>query len=512
MSKKLFVIILLLFFILTASGNIDSIDATTHLYLAKQIVTQSRIDFGKDVIGSQMVAQSDPKTGNYYPIYNFGYAVLLIPAVLLSNSIRTLLHTSPSLFPQQPDWIMTAYLNLFNGVVLILIGYMIRRFVYQLVRDRSEKINIFMLVGIFASNLIIQGHQQFAHLLFSLFVLLALDQLTQYAHHNRAINIILFSLAFAAVAASYNTTFIFLIPALLIYYVFASEKKQRNVYQTLKLGLSFLPAIAVQGIWNYLRYGNPLLTGYLQRAEAIYVFNIGEMIKHLYGMTIGPNKGLLIYSPILFFSYLYCLKNMKTKNKSVRSLIVFFLTLTVSYLLGYSPVTFWHGDSAYGPRYLTPLVVVGLVFFILFMQETKTKMAKIIITLFIFFGVLVQIPGLLIPHFTYRFISKQTCVGSERWYYDFRCAPFLVGWAQLLKRETKETPLIFKGDQSDKIVTDKYPNPLTPFKTIYPDPFFDRFSSLKTSRYKVSEDLFNCIYAFTLDMWWIKKYYYANIF
>lgn len=499
----------LVFFILSASGNIDSIDATTHLYLAKQIVNNHRIDFGHDAMAKHMVSNANQRNNNYYPIYNFGYALLLIPGVVLSNVLHSYYHVTPSSFPSKPDYIMTWYINIFNGFVLLLIYFTLKKLLYDLFALKQIKhLDLFMLAAFFSSNLIIQAHQEFVHLLFTLLACLAYEQLVHFVRTKKTICIVLFSLLFTCIAASYNTTFLFLIPAFTLLYLLLSKNIWHQKKEFVFYILSYLPALIVQLIWNYVRFGNMFLTGYHGRVEGIYIFNIVEICKHLIGMTVMGNKGLFVYSPFLIISFWFVFSQYKSNNKNIKAFCLFYITLALTYFLAYSPVIFWHGDSAYGPRYLTPLVVFGVIPFILFMNQLTNKAIALFVACIFVFGILVQIPGILIPHFTYRFITKTVCTSSERWYYDPRCSQILVGWAQLLKRETKETPFIF---QNGPLIVDRYPNPLKPFKTIYPDPLFDARSQYKTRDYKPSEELLNNIYAFTLDLWWIKLHYYKNI-
>lgn len=509
MRKFTLVIILSLFFFLTASGNIDSIDATSHIYLSKQMVEKGRIDFGKDKLAQKMVAGQNIVNRNYYIVYNFGYALFFIPGVVLSNVIRHLLHTPPSLFPAQPDYILTWYANLFNGAVMIATAFTMNKIFKRI--DYKEKSNnwFFMLLLVMGTNMVVQGHHQFAHPLFTLCTVLSFWKLWDYKEKQKITDLILFACLFALTASVYNMTFVLLIIPFLVFYLYPSSSKKGFSKSTIYLLFTFLPALTVQLIWNYLRFGHPFLTGYMELGFKIYELNPVENIKNFIAMTLGPNKGLFFNNPILFVSYIVAIRHSLKKTSPYKTYSLFYLALSLCYFANYTLATIWHGESTYGPRYLFILVVFGIPFILKTWRQTKQTVRVIMIVLLVF-GILIQIPGLLIPHFSFPHISKPYCLKSDYRYFDPRCSPAVVGWAQLIKRETKETMTVYKKS-SDTILTDKYPNPLVPFKTIYPDPFFDAFSKYKTKTYRINEDLFNCIYAFTIDLWWVKQNYYRNI-
>jgi len=497
MSKKIVVALLFIFFLLTASGNIDSIDATSHMYLAKQIVLHGKIDYGTGVLANKMVAGINKNDGNRYIIYNFGYALFYIPGILLSEGVREYLHASPSQFPSQPDYILTWYANMLNGIVIVRIVLLICEILKRFHHKTTNNEWWLLLFLVFGTNMVIQGHHQFAHPIFTLFALLSFLKLWDYREKGHKKDIVLFSVYMTITATLYNATFVLLIIPLILYYSFF------NYY----LLLSFLPSVLVQLVWNYMRYGNPFQMGYLELGFKIYEFNPIENIKNLIGMTIGPNIGLLFNNPLLIISYIVAMKEALKKKSKYKKFSMFYLILTFFYVFNYSLATIWHGESTYGPRYLFILVPLGIPFIFLFWSKAKI-FAKMIVIFLIIIGIFVQIPGLLIPHFTFPLISKPYCIQPNYRYFDPRCSPALVGWVQLLKRETRETPLIFK---QGPLLTEKYPNPLTAFRTLYPDPLFNTFSRYKTIKYQVKEDLFNCVYAFSLDLWWIKQLYYENI-
>jgi hypothetical protein len=504
--------LLLLNFVFFTSGNIDTGDAKTNMYLAKQIILKGKIDFGNDPIiikKEVLTAINNPYNKYYYSVYNFGYALFLVPGVLLSFFIRNLFNFSQSTFPYQYDWIYQLYANLFNASVISLIGVILYKVLTnKKILQPSFKTVIIICATIISTDLFVQGHQQFAHPLFTLILLLAYIVFKDYLKTASNQNLLYFTLATTLLAATYNFTFLLVDAAFIGCYMITKRFKHISWI----FFLSFLPGIIIQLSWNYLRFGNWFAFGYTQMGILLIRLSLSDFVFRFLALTIGFNKGLLFNNPLLILGYWQAIKSLLKKRTPLFLLAHFYLILTVIYIFSYCLTVFWHGESAYGPRFFTPLIPFGIIFALDYLRKSKFQYKFILFVLTLLVGIIIQLPGVLIPHFTFPFISKPLCTKEINRYFNPQCAPFIVGWAQLVKREVIETKIVFASAKSKTIILDKYPNPLRPFQTIYPDPFFDKFSVYKTNKYKANDDLINCIYAFTVDIWWIKIWHYKNLF
>jgi len=94
--------------------------------------------------------------------------------------------------------------------------------------------------------------------------------------------------------------------------------------------------------WNVLRFGSPFLTG-------LHEQTLGEpFLQGLAGLLISPGKGLLWYLPLIVLLP-FAARRFYARSASLSAL---FLVLILLPLLFYSNVLYWHGDPAWGPRYL----------------------------------------------------------------------------------------------------------------------------------------------------------------
>jgi len=103
-----------------------------------------------------------------------------------------------------------------------------------------------------------------------------------------------------------------------------------------------LPFMALVAGWDQARFGNPFKTGLHERT-------LGEpFLNGLLGLLVSPGKGLVWYLPLVFLLP-WCLPAFRRRSGP---LLVFTGGLVLVPLLFYSNVLYWHGDPAWGPRYL----------------------------------------------------------------------------------------------------------------------------------------------------------------
>lgn len=516
-------LILFLVFFLSASGNIDSIDANTHIFLARKILNQGRIYFERqenDILHMPVALNS--KDGNYYPFYNPGYAFLQMPGIIASQTIRRILDVKVPDFPIQPDWIITAYANILNGIAVALIGMLIYRLSIEFKPEleSDNKLPFIIILLILSTNLFVEGHSHFVHPFFTLFLLSCFWQLHGYLKHKQPKYLVLFSLFFLFVGSLYNVTFVLLIPSFLAYtlaycplkaFVHKGRERRTCLGTTALIMAATLPAFFLQLTWNYLRFGNVLSMGYFDVGMKLYDFSLPVMAKNAFGLLFSLNKGFFIHNVVLVFAVVFVLRDL-IRNKGEKRLNWFISALFLAYLAGYIPYTYWHGDEAYGPRFLTPLIPWGILVIILNIRSFGTTLGKVVLGTAITAGVFIQIPGILIPNFSIIYLAPSNCPQYDRRYFDWRCSSVKVGWSHLIRRRIKETLIVTASNKNTKnAIALAYPNPPKPFRTIYPDPLFDRLSPYKTASYTPDKKMAGDIYSFVIDIWWIKNRLYKNI-
>lgn len=115
--------------------------------------------------------------------------------------------------------------------------------------------------------------------------------------------------------------------------------------------VSFLTPIVAAGIislwWNALRFGSIWDSGYV----ATETFS-APWLAGIYGLTIGPARGLIWYNPILLLAVPGSVWFWRHARRSFLPIGA----LVLVYVLLYAKWYMWHGGYSWGPRFLVPLL------------------------------------------------------------------------------------------------------------------------------------------------------------
>ncbi len=110
-------------------------------------------------------------------------------------------------------------------------------------------------------------------------------------------------------------------------------------------GLGALPAVVVNAVYDAVRFGSPLLTNPPTKPDHSLGFPPWLGLPDL---LISPGKGLLWYTPAVLLLVLAARPFWRRCPLPA----TLFALICGGYLLFYSNVNYWHGDPAWGPRYL----------------------------------------------------------------------------------------------------------------------------------------------------------------
>lgn len=141
---------------------------------------------------------------------------------------------------------------------------------------------------------------------------------------------------------------------LLLVYLYRRHGRNWRAYITpiLLFGLPVLAALAATGWYNWLRFGDPLTTGYLPGERFATPFFEG-----FYGLTFSPGKGLFWYNPLLFaalFAWLAFWRQARAEALLVAAVVL-------SNLAFYAPWYLWWAGHAWGPRFLVTILPFAIL-------------------------------------------------------------------------------------------------------------------------------------------------------
>lgn len=157
---------------------------------------------------------------------------------------------------------------------------------------------------------------------------------------------------------------------------------------------SGLPFLA----YNWFFFGN-VFGGYVQNLDK---FSLSiDILSNYAGLFISPNKGLLIFSPILILAVFGYFQLGSLENKNISRLFQWFGPVLILETIMYSFFSDWGGGYSYGYRFLIALVPILCIYIALFLSDTMARFrvgihgylkAGAIATL-ILFSILVQFIG-----------------------------------------------------------------------------------------------------------------------
>ena len=174
---------------------------------------------------------------------------------------------------------------------------------------------------------------------------------------------------------------------------------RRLVVRNWRAFASFCIPVIIAGLlslwWNWLRYGNIWESGYIETES----FS-ANLLTGVFGLLIGPARGLIWYSPILVLALIGAWWFWRNRPW----ILGFVIALTVLYTLVYGKWYMWHGGFSWGPRFMVVLLpflalLTGPVFIWIATRRTGASkwIAAMVVALLFFLSVAVQWLGMLAP-------------------------------------------------------------------------------------------------------------------
>lgn len=164
-------------------------------------------------------------------------------------------------------------------------------------------------------------------------------------------------------------TVLFIIPIWAIQ-IFINEKNFKTV---IAFAVGLLPLALLFLLYNKITTGSAfdLLYNHSTFGDgAAPAANLGfshPSIKALYGLTISPYRGILIYCPMLIFTLVYYFKDKGWSTFQWQK--NYLIYITIGYFLLISSHLVWWGGWSYGPRQLMPIAVLLLFEAVLFIAK-----------------------------------------------------------------------------------------------------------------------------------------------
>jgi hypothetical protein len=121
---------------------------------------------------------------------------------------------------------------------------------------------------------------------------------------------------------------------------------RRKVYESVLFAAGAAPLLFVWAWYNVARFDNPFAGGYR------YQHFTHPFFSGVYGLTLSPGRGVLVYIPLLLVAFAV-IPTLRGTELTLGFLAIALLVLRVVF---YARWWAWYGGSIWGPRFLVPVV------------------------------------------------------------------------------------------------------------------------------------------------------------
>lgn len=329
-------------YLVTASGTILSDVGQLRIEVAKAIIER----FDVTVPAGMGITGVD---GRDYSWFGIGSVLLALPLYAAGKFAGT-----------SPESAVAIMNQLVAAATVLLIYFFVIALGYT--RRTSVAVSIFYGLATFSWY---YAKEDGDHIVETFFTLLSVYYMFRYVTEKRMRFLLQTSAASGMAFLSRPSSVLIIPPLLLLQGLYIVKKEncwaglQLIVQNAFLLLLACLPFLGIACWYNYARFGTLFETGYTLMAERLGLefFSGTALLRGLAGFLVSPGKGFFFYSPIaiLFF---FSIRSFARKQQGAAAS---FILIIMSYLLFLSKNVYWHGDWAWGPRYLlviTPYLII----------------------------------------------------------------------------------------------------------------------------------------------------------
>ncbi len=395
-----FLLALLLILIFSAGGHLVAGDEETMFRVTQNLVTQRSLAVGKESV--TLPSQPPPfqprqentfettsavpgRDGRRYAKYGIGQSLAAIPLFWLGNLGDSAAATRPA-WPT--GWLARLAVSMFNPLMLFVGAWLFlllgRAMGFKPATTRWLAAGL--LFTTMAWPYVKTFYPQPAVMSLLLLVVYAAVQWNR--TRGRKWLLLLGGGLFGIIL--FRASALIVLPVICAYLFFTTPPRQHRAWG-IAVALSAFSAIALTLVYNWLRFGNMLDTGYREVAWTT-PFLLG-----LYGLLFSPGKGIIFYAPLI----LPGTAALFPFAKKHRAETLLFGGLWAAFLLFYSPYNFWTGGFNWGPRFLLPLLPFAILPAGTLMERTDIPWAQRGTAVFLLVGFLIQFPAVLVDHSRY---------------------------------------------------------------------------------------------------------------
>ncbi len=437
---------LLCLYLATSSGHTSSNDEDEMYYVTQGIVERHSLALPPDEAQALAIPRGSARAtdGNYYSPYGPLQSILAIPLYLGG------LQAAAAFDPRFDGFITRAAVTGLPAVATAASAAILALLAHELGLTRANAVFLGLIYGT-ATIAWPYARSFWSEPLATLLVVLAAYCAVRGSRAPSARAWLLVSLCIGLAVAT-RSAMLAAIPPMVVYLVAASFRsggataRRRLVRQALGFGAGFvLPACAL-GAYNLARFGLAWESGnrFGPSFAAAGVILSDHPLTGLVGLLLSPGKSVLLYSPPLIAALLA----LPAFVRWARWEALLVLGLAMAQIGLVAPLVFWHGDAAWGPRYLVPAIPFLLLPLAAWLgtQVERGIWTRRLVGSVIALGVLVQVVGSVVNYDVYVLLSGgPEGVGAQRRWFDPLASPLLAAPRQLAERVALYSRTVGRG-------------------------------------------------------------------
>jgi hypothetical protein len=323
-------------YLLTGSSDLlHNGDTDLRIQTTQAIVEHGRLWLDNPSYTDDRVARG--LGGHLYAFYAPGQSVLMIPFYIVGKAIAHHLNLSYMV----TEYYAARSLDLFLGAALAVLF-----FLFALTAGFGRRVAA-VLTLLFAAGSVAWPDAQSALEqtqvdLFLLIAVIGLWQFMRFSTASRRWLLLAGTGVGLAVFTRYDALLYAPVVAALILLTRRPLRWREAANNVLYFGAGLAPWVVFVALWNVARFGSPFLTG-------LHEDTLGNPPwLGVLDLIVSPGKGLLWYLPLL----LLLPWAVAPFRRRVPGLALVCAVMVLLPLLFYASIRYWHGDPAWGPRYL----------------------------------------------------------------------------------------------------------------------------------------------------------------
>ncbi|MGQ0720638.1 MAG: hypothetical protein ACT4PE_03565 [Candidatus Eiseniibacteriota bacterium] len=354
-------------YLATASFRIDTIDTAVRLEVARALVREGTPAIRPLEMSTPfgVVGSFEGRDGRHYAVYGLAQSLLMAPLVALGGAHDAQLVT-----------LINPAATALTGALLVLIG---ARLGFG-ARASAGTALVFGLATLAwpHARLTFEAPLEMAAGTAALFFALRPDP--------RGAALAGAALSFALLV---RPTAVVALPAVAWLLGAAAGPSRRRVALAFLAGAA--PLVAVALLYNVLRWGSPLATGYSHTGYRYFALQWEGLV----GLLASPGRSFFLFSPILALAPWGWLELRRRRPRFA----VAALLLAGGYLVFLSFVTVWNGDWTWGPRHLLPVVPAVSLLLLPLLEPGRVRAALLAPLIAVSFAV--QLVGVMVSYECY---------------------------------------------------------------------------------------------------------------